>query len=71
MKYFGVDQPRGSSIIPNPKAAKITEIDDPSLVTRYLMLTTNLEAEYIKGGWLDEEKRRDLLQHVRKNLNNY
>ena len=71
MKYFGVDQERGSSILPNPKAAKVTEIDDPRMVTQYLMLTTNLEASYTKGGWLDVEKRRALLQHIRRNLNNY
>ncbi|HTV39066.1 MAG TPA: tetratricopeptide repeat protein [Candidatus Sulfotelmatobacter sp.] len=71
MKYFGVDQERGSNILPNAKAAKVAEIDDPRMVTQYLMLTTNLEASYTKGGWLDLEKRRDLLQHIRKNLNNY
>lgn len=71
MKDFGVDQARGSSISPNPKATKITEIDDPRVVTQYLMVTTNLEEAYLKGGWLDLEKRRDLLEHVRKNLNNY
>lgn len=71
MKDFGIDQQRGSSISPNPKASKITEIDDPRVVTQYLMVTTNLEEAYLKGGWLDREKRRDLLQHVRKNLNNY
>ena len=71
MKYFGVDQERGSNILPNAKAAKVTEIDDPRMVTQYLMLTTNLEASYTKGGWLELEKRHDLLQHIRKNLNNY
>ncbi|HEX3625676.1 MAG TPA: tetratricopeptide repeat protein [Verrucomicrobiae bacterium] len=71
MKDFGVDQQSGSKILPNPKATKITEIDDPRYVTQYLLLTTNLEAAYLKEGWLDLEKRRDILQHVRKNLNNY
>lgn len=71
MKDFGVDQQSHSTISPNPRANKVTEIDDPRLVTQYLMLTTNLEAAYLKGGWLDLEKRRDILQHVRKNLNNY
>lgn len=71
MKYFGVDQQRGSTILPNAKANKVTEIDDPRVVTQYLILTTNLESSYTKGGWLDLEKRRDLLQQVRKNLNNY
>jgi tetratricopeptide (TPR) repeat protein len=71
MKDFGIDQQRGSSISPNPRATKITEIDDPRVVTQYLMVTTNLEQAYLKGGWLDLEKRRDILQHVRKNLNNY
>ncbi|MGH7978597.1 MAG: tetratricopeptide repeat protein [Limisphaerales bacterium] len=71
MKEFRVDQQRGSSISPNPKATKIREIDDPHVVTQYLMLTTNLEQAYIKEGWLDQERRRDLLQHVRENLNNY
>jgi tetratricopeptide (TPR) repeat protein len=71
MKDFGVDQQRNSSILPNPRATKITEIDDPRVVTQYLMVTTNLEAAYLKGGWLNQEKRMDILQHVRKNLNNY
>jgi tetratricopeptide (TPR) repeat protein len=71
MKNFGVSQQSGSTVIPDAKATKVTEIDDPRYVTAYLMLTTNLEAGYIKGGWLDLEKRRDILQHIRKNLNNY
>ncbi|MGH8023509.1 MAG: hypothetical protein ACRED1_08000, partial [Limisphaerales bacterium] len=71
MKDFGVDRQRGSSISPNERASKIAEIDDPRVVTQYLMLTTNLEAAYVKGGWLDLEGRRDILQHERRNLNNY
>ncbi|HEY1787363.1 MAG TPA: hypothetical protein VGJ73_04375 [Verrucomicrobiae bacterium] len=71
MKDFGVDQQKGSSVVPNPRATKITEIDDPRVVTQYLMVTTNLETQYTKGGWLELEKRRDILDHVRKNLNNY
>lgn len=71
MKEFGVDQQRDSSVAPNARATKIAEIDDPRYVTQYLMLTTNLEQGYLKGGWLDQERRRDILQHIRKNLNNY
>jgi len=71
MRNFGVSQERNSSIAPNPAANKVTEIDDPSRVTQYLMFTTNLEQAYAKGGWLDQERRRDLIEHVRKNLNNY
>ena len=71
MKRLGVDQESGSSITPDARENKITEIDDPRLVTQYLTYTTNLEAQYVKGGWLDQERRRDILQHIRKNLNNY
>lgn len=71
MKRFGVDQERGSTIAPSGTDKKITEIDDPRVVTQYLMLTTNLEAAYLKGGWLDQQKRRTLIDHVRRNLNNY
>ncbi len=70
MKSFGVSQERGSSVVPtpNPKVTKITEIDD---ITQYLTWTTNLEQAYVKGGWLDLEKRQDIIQRVRKSLNNY
>ncbi|HUA64614.1 MAG TPA: hypothetical protein VME24_02125 [Alphaproteobacteria bacterium] len=73
LKCFGMSQERGSSIAPDPdpKVTKFPPIDDPTQITYYLTLTTNLEQGYIQGGWLDQERRRDIIQHLRNTIKNY
>jgi tetratricopeptide (TPR) repeat protein len=71
MKYFGVDRQSGSSIVPDARYSKVPTIDDASYRTKCLILTTNLANEYLRGGWLDQEKRQGIIQEIRINLNNY